>query len=219
MTHNLTDILRLVLVTDDVLVRGRDLVALCCAAERGGVTAVQLRLKEATARDLAAAARALKSVLTVPLFINDRLDVAVAAGAAGAHLGPDDLPLLLARRAAPPGFLIGASVGSSGDAVEAQSADYWGIGPLHATASKSDAGVPLDVNGFARLARLAPSDLPCIAIGGVLPQDVASIREAGGTGVAVIRGILASQSVEEMARAYAVAGQMRRRAVDRRSGR
>ena len=98
MTHNLAGILRLVLVTDDALVRGQDLVALCREAERGGATAVQLRLKEATPRELAATARALLGALRVPLFINDRLDVALAVGAAGAHLGPDDIPIAHARR-------------------------------------------------------------------------------------------------------------------------
>ena len=79
MTRNLAEILRLVLVTDDALIGGRDLVALCQAAERGGVTAVQLRLKHANARELASTARELLASLSVPLFINDRLDVALAS--------------------------------------------------------------------------------------------------------------------------------------------
>ena len=101
MTHNLAEILRLVLVTDDAFVRGRDLVSLCLAAERGGVTAVQLRLKEASPRELASTARALLVALRVPLFLNDRLDVALAVGAAGVHLGPDDMPIAMARRIVP----------------------------------------------------------------------------------------------------------------------
>ncbi len=81
------------LVTDDRLVGGRDLVQLALSAQRGGVTSVQLRLKRATARELALAARALVEALHIPVLVNDRPDVALAAGAAGVHLGADDLPV------------------------------------------------------------------------------------------------------------------------------
>jgi thiamine-phosphate pyrophosphorylase len=202
MTHNLAGILKLVLVTDDALVAGRDLVALCQAAERGGVTAVQLRLKLAGARDLAAGARALLSALTVPLFINDRLDVALAVGAAGAHLGPDDIPVAMARSIVPAGFLLGASVGSAAEAGQGAQADYWGVGPLRGTATKADAGGAIGIDGFRKLVRMAPAGLPCVAIGGVLPGDVAAVQAAGGAGVAVVRGILGVEDVEAAARAY-----------------
>ena len=89
MADNVAAMVRLVLVTDDRLVAGRDLVALALAAERGGVTSVQLRLKRASARELVAAARALVGALRVPVVVNDRPDVALASGAAGVHLGPD----------------------------------------------------------------------------------------------------------------------------------
>ncbi len=202
MTHNLAGILRLVLVTDDALIGGRDLVALCQAAERGGVTAVQLRLKRASAGELAAAARELLAALNVPLFVNDRLDVALAVGAAGVHLGPDDIPVAMARRIVPEGFLLGASVGSAAEAGQGAVADYWGVGPLRGTATKADAGSAIGVDGFARIAQLAPKGVPCIAIGGVLPEDVAEVRAAGGAGVAVVRGILGTEDVESAARAY-----------------
>src|SRR5690606_16919806 len=91
MRSNVAAVVRLMLVTDDRLVRGRDLVQLALAAERGGVTSVQLRLKAATPRELVTAARALAAALRVPVLINDRPDVAAAAGAAGVHLGPGDL--------------------------------------------------------------------------------------------------------------------------------
>jgi thiamine-phosphate pyrophosphorylase len=202
MTHNLAGILKLVLVTDDALVAGRDLVALCRAAERGGVTAVQLRLKLASARELASAGRELLAALSVPLFINDRLDVALALGAAGVHLGPDDIPVPMARRIVPPGFLLGASVGSAAEAGQGALADYWGVGPLRGTATKADAGTAIGVDGFAAISPLAPEGVPCIAIGGVLPSDVAQVRAAGGAGVAVVRGILGKEDVETAARAY-----------------
>ncbi len=202
MTINLAGALKLVLVTDDVLVGGRDLVAVCLAAERGGVTSVQLRLKRASPRDLAASARALLAALTVPLFLNDRLDVALAAGAAGVHLGPDDVPVALARRAVPPGFVLGASVGSAAEVGQGLLADYWGVGPLRSTATKADAGAAIGVDGFAAIRRLAPSGVPCVAIGGVLPEDMQSVLGAGGAGVAVVRGILGAEDAEGAARAY-----------------
>ena len=202
MTHNLAGILRLVLVTDDALVGGRDLVALCQAADRGGVTAVQLRLKQASARELAAAARELLAALTVPLFINDRLDVALAVGAAGAHLGPDDMPVAMARRIVPEGFLLGASVGSAAEAGQGAVADYWGVGPLRGTATKADAGSAIGIDGFKQIVRMAPKGMPCVAIGGVRPEDVRPVLEAGGVGVAVVRGILGTVDVEKAARAY-----------------
>jgi len=202
MPINLAEALRLVLVTDDGLVGDRDLVALCLAAERGGVTAIQLRLKRATGRELVAAARRLLAELTVPLFINDRLDVALAAGAAGAHLGADDLPVKLARRVVPDGFVIGASVGSAGEVEQGRGADYWGVGPLRGTSTKSDAGAAICIEGFAAVLALAGPGVPCVAIGGVMPEDVAAVRSAGGTGVAVVRGILAEEDIEAAARRY-----------------
>ncbi len=189
------------LVTDDRLLAGRDVVALARSAERGGATAVQLRLKDASARDLAALARALVEALTIPVLVNDRPDVAIVAGAAGVHLGPEDLPVELARRIAPPGFVIGASVGSEAEAAAAGRADYWGIGPWRTTATKADAGETLGPEGFAALARLS-AGRPCLAIGGVLPEDVALVRDAGGQGVAVSSGILAAADVEGAVRRY-----------------
>lgn len=190
------------LVTDDRLVEGRDLVALAKAAERGGATAVQLRLKRASPRELVAVARALVASLRIPVLVNDRPDVALAAGAAGLHLGPDDLPVSLVRRIVPSGFIIGASVGSEIEAAAADGADYWGVGPYRATGTKADAGDALGAEGFGRLVRLG-AGRPCIAIGGVLPEDVGPVRDAGGTGVAVVSGILGADDVAVATRRYA----------------
>jgi thiamine-phosphate pyrophosphorylase len=197
--------MRLMLVTDDRLVQGRDLVALARAAERGGVTSVQLRLKKAEGRDLVRVARAFVEALTVPVLVNDRPDVAIVAGAAGVHLGPDDMPVELARRIAPSGFLIGASVGSEAEAGRAAAADYWGIGPWRDTATKGDAGSGLGAQGFQLLAALSQGK-PCLAIGGVRPEDVPMIMTAGAAGVAVVSGILGTEDVEAAARAYDQAG-------------
>ena len=201
MGDNVAQLVRLMLVTDDRLVGERDLVPLVQAAERGGVTSVQLRLKQATARELSRVVRALVQALRIPVLVNDRPDIAIAAGAAGAHLGADDMPIGLARRIAPPGFVLGASVGSDTEAAVAGGADYWGIGPWRATPTKADAGIGLGVDGFSRLLRLAGGK-PAIAVGGVTPEDVPTILQAGGKGVAVVSGILGADDVEEAARRY-----------------
>jgi thiamine-phosphate pyrophosphorylase len=183
------------LVTDDGMMAGRDLVLVCRAAVRGGVTSVQLRLKQAPLRELVAMARDLVAALSVPVLVNDRLDVALAAGAAGVHLGPDDLPVALARRIVPAGFLIGASVGSDSEAASATEADYWGVGPWRSTRTKPDAGLPLGAPGFLRV-RARAGGIPCIAIGGIRPEDVALVLAAGGVGVAVVSGILGEESTD-----------------------
>jgi thiamine-phosphate pyrophosphorylase len=201
MRENLAAALRLLLVTDDALVADRDVIAVCQAAVRGGVTAVQLRLKQASDQVLFDLARRLVAELGVPLFVNDRVDVALAAGAAGVHLGPDDLSPALARRIAPLGFIIGASVGTDAEIERGSTADYWGIGPLHATSTKGNAGAARGLEGARRILAQA-GGRPCIVIGGVLPEDVAGARAGGFAGVAVVRGILASTDVETAAGLY-----------------
>jgi thiamine-phosphate pyrophosphorylase len=189
------------LVTDDRLLDGRDLVSVALAAERGGITSLQLRLKRTTARELADAARAVIQAVRIPVLVNDRPDVALATGAAGVHLGPDDLSVALTRRIAPAGFIIGASAGTEAEADSAAGADYWGIGPWRTTTTKDDAGTALGVDGFRALARRAGST-PTLAIGGVLPEDVPVVLGAGGMGVAVVSGILGVADVEQAARRY-----------------
>jgi len=189
-------------VTDDALVAGRDLPELGRAVERGGASAIQLRLKRAGARELADAARRLLAAVTIPVLINDRPDVALAVGAAGVHLGSDDLPAALTRGIVPPGFVIGASVGSEAEAAAGATADYWGIGPWRITTTKPDAGEALGPEAFGRLVRLA-GGRPCIAIGSVRPDDVPQVLAAGGVGIAVAAGILGAADVEGATRAYA----------------
>lgn len=189
------------LVTDDRLLAGRDPVDLARRAVRGGVTAVQLRLKQASARELVDLARALRAALPVPVLVNDRPDVALVAGI-GVHLGPEDLPVAFARELLPPPAIVGASAGSAGEADGARGADYWGVGPWRATGTKADAGGAIGAAGFRAIVRLA-GGTPCIAIGGIRPEDVPAVRQAGGVGVAVVSGILAAADVEEAARGYA----------------
>ena len=204
MDPNVASLVRLMLVTDDRLLAGRDVLALARAAVAGGVTSVQLRLKQAPAREQVQVARALVAALAVPVLVNDRPDIALAAGAAGVHLGSDDVSIELARRIAPAGFVIGASVGSAAEAAAAADADYWGIGPWRATGTKADAGEGLGTEGFGRLVAVA-AGRPCIAIGAVRPEDTDEVRRAGGSGVAVAAGILAEPDVAAAAARYAVA--------------
>lgn len=178
-----------------------DLVARAAAAVRGGATMIQLRLKDADARTQVEVARALIAALppTVPVIVNDRADVALAAGAAGVHLGADDLPVAAVRRIAPPGFIIGASVGNDAEVAGSRGADYVGIGPVYGTASKADAG---DAIGTAELARLAARcALPAVAIGGIDATNAAAVMATGVCGVAVIRAVFSAPDPEAAARA------------------
>jgi thiamine-phosphate pyrophosphorylase len=205
MAPNLADALRLMLVTDDTLLAGRDPVAVCAAAVRGGVSSVELRLKQVPPRELVAVTRALVAALPVPVLVNDRPDVALVAGAAGVHLGPDDLAPALARRVLGPVAIIGVSVGLAAEAGRARDADYWGVGPWRATGTKGDAGEALGEGGMRRILSLA-GGRPCVAIGGVRPDDVGGLRRLGCAGVAVAGGILGAADVEERAREYRLAG-------------
>jgi thiamine-phosphate pyrophosphorylase len=204
MKHNVAAIVRLMLVTDDALVGDRDLIELARSAERGGISSLQLRLKRKSVRELVELARTLVAALRVPVLVNDRPDIAIAAGAAGVHLGPEDLSVYLVRRIAPPGFIIGASVGSEAEAENAGAADYWGIGPWRVSATKKDAGVALEPDGFGRLVKLA-GNRPCIAIGSVRPEDVPLVLSRGGSGVAVASGILTAEDVEAAAKRWLTA--------------
>ena len=205
MSPNLADVLQLMLVTDDRLLAERDPIEVCRAAERGGVTAVQLRLKNASPRELLGILRRLVAALRVPVIVNDRVDVALAGGARGAHLGIDDMPVRLARRVVPTGFLLGASVGTAEEVSNGETADYWGVGPYRDTITKTDAGASLGADGVTSIVRLAPTRTVCIAIGGVRPADIPLVFAAGAQGVAVVSGIVGTYDVESAARAYASA--------------
>jgi thiamine-phosphate pyrophosphorylase len=194
-------------VTDGALLNGRDPVEACRRAVTGGATMVQLRMKDAPAREMVALARALVGALPVPVIVNDRADVALAAGAAGTHLGQEDLPLDRLRAHVPPGFLLGLSVGTNAEAQRAAGwpADYWSIGPCFTTANKPDAGPPLGAAGFAALARLAPAGTPVLGIGGITADNAAAIAAAGAAGVAVMGAVWNATDPAAAARALRAA--------------
>ena len=195
--------IRLIAITDDIRDGVDGLVRRAAAAVRGGATMIQLRLKEVDPRDLLIVARALVSALPVPVIVNDRADVALAAGAAGVHVGIDDIPATALRRVVPPGFIIGASVGNDAEVPGAVGADYVGIGPIFPTASKSDAGDAIGAAEFTRLAMRAAR--PAVAIGGIDASNVRQALDAGANGVAVIRAIFAAPDPERAAQALSSA--------------
>lgn len=199
------DILRLIAITDD-LRDGRDgLITRSRAAVSGGATMVQLRLKHTEGRTLVDIARALVAALDVPVLVNDRLDVALAAGAAGVHVGVDDLPVSALRPVVPEAFIIGVSVGNEAEATAAAGADYVGIGPVYGSTSKLDAGVAIGVEGFSRLA--SALHVPAIAIGGITAPTAGDTIAAGASGVAVIGAVFGGPDPEGSARGL-------RRAID-----
>ena len=195
--------LRLLAITDD-LRDGRDgLVARAVAAVHGGASMIQLRLKDADARTMLEVARALVAAVRAPVIVNDRADVALAAGAAGVHVGTEDLPAAALRAVVPAGFIIGASVGSRDEVELARGADYVGIGPVFETGSKADAGPSIGIEGFVALRRLVR--LPAVAIGGISDANASSVIAAGADGVAVIRAVFSSADPERAARSLRTA--------------
>ncbi len=190
--------LRLLVITDDLRDGQDGLVKRVAAAVRGGATMVQVRLKHATGRELVEVTRALVAAVRVPVLVNDRADVALAAGAAGVHLGASDLPVAAVRRFTPPGFIIGASVGNVAEQSHSEGADYVGVGPVFPTLSKSDAGEAIGVTGLGSLSALG--SLPAVAIGGVTASNAAEAIRGGAAGVAVISAIFGAADPEQAAR-------------------
>jgi thiamine-phosphate pyrophosphorylase len=203
----LVDQLRLMVITDAALLKGRDPVDACRRAVQGGATMIQVRLKDAPAGEVLTLARALVAALAVPVLLDDRVDVALAAGAAGAHLGQDDVPLDALRPHVPPGFLLGVSVGSAREADRARHwpADYWSVGPCFATATKPDAGPPLGADGFGALARRAPTGIPVIGVGGITAANAGALARAGAVGIAVVGAVWSASDPAAAARALRAA--------------
>ncbi len=164
---------------------------------------VQLRLKHTDARAVVDIGRALVERLSVPVIINDRADIALACGAAGVHVGSDDVPAAALRRIVPPGFLIGVSVGSDAEVANAAGGDYVGVGPIYGSASKLDAGDAIGLLGLAHLASAAA--LPAVAIGGITVATAGDVMAAGASGVAVIAAIFGASDPEAAARALRIA--------------
>jgi thiamine-phosphate pyrophosphorylase len=204
VSGSLADRLRLIVVTDPDCGAGRTVVDVVRAALRGGAPAVQLRMKDGPAREMAALAAALLAETQrtgALLFVNDRVDVALAVRADGAHVGQDDLPVAAARRIVPPGFLLGVSAETAELArrAEAEGADYVGVGPIYATGSKADAG---DAVGVGRMAEVAAAvRIPAVGIGGITLDNARPVLDAGAAGIAVISAVMRAADPEAATRA------------------
>lgn len=191
------------LVTDRPLCLGRDLEKVVAAAVEGGATMVQLREKTTETRDFVIQAQRLKVLLTplgVPLLINDRVDVALAAGADGVHVGQSDMLCEDVRRLMGPKAIIGLSIENEEQLVAAErlDVDYLGIGPVLPTSTKKDHSPPWGVEGIARARKLTRH--PFVAIGSVSAANAAEVVAAGADGVAVVSALCSAQDPAASAR-------------------
>ena len=187
--------LRLMVITHPRPRSGWPLEDVVAAVAAAGAGTVQLRDKEASARELLGMARRLRAVTArhgTLLIVNDRLDVALAAGADGVHLGPSDVPVAAARRVAPDGFLVGHSTDDPAAArrAAAEGADYLGCGTVFPTTGKDDAGAVIGFGGLAAVARAVP--VPVLAIGGVSADRARRLGGSGASGVAVISAVMSA---------------------------
>ncbi len=180
------------LVTDRELCGTRGVVETVRQSIAAGATMVQLRDPVAKTRSLVEQARALVALLRpagIPFIVNDRVDVAMAAGADGVHLGQSDMSVADARGLMGPGPLLGLSITALADLATSDLAgvDYLGVGPVFTTATKADAAPAMGLDGLAAVR--AASDLPIVAIGGIDHTNTAEVIAAGADGVAVVSAI------------------------------
>lgn len=202
------DILRLYLVTDQSLTRGRCLADVVGAAVQGGVSCVQLREKSLATREFFAQAMMLKELLAphcVPLVINDRIDIALACCAEGVHLGQSDMPVEMARKLLPPDVFIGWSVESMDDVFHSSNlpVDYLGISPIFATPTKTDTKNAWGIDGLVEVR--AFTRLPLVAIGGIHVGNAPEVLRAGADGLAIVSALCAAddpQATAEKLRAF-----------------
>ena len=185
------------LVTDRGLCRGRLLLDVVAQAVKGGAACVQLREKEMPTRAFVEEALAVKNILAphrIPLMINDRIDVALACGADGVHIGQEDMPYETARRLLGPKAIIGLSVETWAD-VEASrdlDVDYLGVSPVFATPTKTDTKEPWGLEGLRKIK--AFSRHPLVAIGGISEANAREVTEAGADCLAVVSAICSAEN-------------------------
>ena len=185
------------LVTDEACLHGRPLLKCVEEALAAGVTLVQYRAKAADGGVLYAEACRLKELCdkyNVPLIINDRLDIALAVGAAGVHLGQDDLPCAVARRLLGEDFIIGVSAHNPAEAVQAVSegADYLGCGAVFGTATKHDVA-KLGLENLRAIRKAVA--VPMVGIGGITADNYSEVLATGANGAAIVSGILAQEDI------------------------
>ena len=188
----------LYLVTDRNILAGRDLLKSIEEAIDGGATLVQLREKDVSTLEFLNIALKVKAITdkhNIPLIINDRLDIALAADAAGLHIGQEDLPLKIARKLLGYTKIIGVSTSNVNEAIEAENggADYIGVGAMFPTDTKKDA----DSVTLEELHRIKNSiSIPVVAIGGINKSNIKSVINAGADGAAVISAVLGEKDIK-----------------------
>lgn len=194
--------LGLYLVTDRSLSLGRPIKEIIEQAVKGGVTMVQLREKECSSREFYNIAIELKQCLkpyNIPLIINDRLDIALACDAEGLHIGQSDIPYPIARKILGKNKIIGLSVESIQDAVDANNLDidYIGISPVFNTLTKTDTAPELGLQGIRQI--MSISRHPSVGIGGINITNAADIISAGANGIAVVSAIMSAENPQSAA--------------------
>lgn len=186
------------LVTDSNCIGERSLLECVEEALKGGITLVQYRSKETDGGIMYKEALALRELCDkyqVPLIVNDRVDVALAVGAAGVHLGQDDLPCAVARKLVPENFIIGVSAHNVEEALAAQKdgANYLGCGAVFGSQTKNN----VSSLGLEKLKSIREAvDIPIVGIGGVTADNYAKVLETGANGAAIVSGILGVQDVK-----------------------
>ncbi|MCG6989339.1 MAG: thiamine phosphate synthase [Gemmatimonadetes bacterium] len=197
--------LRLVVVTDAPLAAPRTVEEVVARALEGGARAVQLRNKGDSAGDILALGRTLRTLTRAAgalLFVNDRLDVALAVDADGVHVGPEDLPVAAVRAVSPPGFLVGRSARDPDVARRAvrEGADYIGCGSVYPTSTKTDVG---DIIGLEGLGRVVESvEVPVLAIGGITAERASDVAATGAAGIAAVGAVMRAADPAAAARAF-----------------
>lgn len=191
----------LYLVTNRLLMSTKTLGEAVEQAIAGGCTMVQLREKEISSLDFYALALEIKKITDsygIPLIINDRIDIAMAAGTAGVHIGQNDMPADIVRKVIGKDMLLGVSAGSIGEAIDAvkAGADYLGVGAMFPTRTKPDAGfVSMEELGKIRRA----VDIPIVVIGGISKENAMLFRPMGIDGLAVISAVIAQPDIKKSA--------------------
>jgi len=193
----------LYLVTDRNLSLGRSIEEIVESAVRGGVTIVQLREKDCSTREYIELAKSVLSILrpmNIPLIINDRVDVALAVGADGVHIGQNDMPYKEARRIMGEDAIIGLTVETFEQAKEAENldADYLGVSAIFATPTKTDVANVWGLDGLKKLRTQSRHIL--IGIGGINPTNAKAVMEAGADGLAVVSAICSAPDPEQVSR-------------------
>ena len=194
----------LYLITDRKVLSGKELLASIEDAIKGGVTLVQLREKNITANDYYSLALKVKELVRkyqIPLIINDRVDIALAVDADGVHLGPEDLPITIARKLLGPNKIIGASANCVEEAVafQSQGADYLGIGALFPTETKSNTE-HVSLNQLKIIKEAV--HIPLVGIGGINIDNAPSVKATGVNGIALASAILGSDNIFEAAKYF-----------------